>query len=122
MRHQDRAIKATTAMTARAVHTKKVALYIIKNNNFTFESAAKATNVPQKSMSRIIGNLENNYNFEIDRNYCGRLTSYTLVDCRFLTKRKNSAERVPAPKPPMNPLRKPLWLNPLWALALQMQL
>lgn len=124
MKNKDHAKKAINAMTARALHTKKVAEYIIDNNHFTCQKISKLTGVPQRNISRIIGKLEEVYSFEFEKCYKGRIVHYELINCRFLARRVSSPCIPKESKTQMvrESLRKPLYMNPLWAFALGMQI
>lgn len=122
MKGKKRAYKAIDGMTARAVHTKEVAKYIIKHNNFTCKEVVEKTGAPQHGINRIIERLEEVYLFEFERTYRGRFIQFELINCKYEGERNKIDKPLPVQRPKPEPLRKPLFINPLWALCLAMQI
>lgn len=118
MNNRDRAVEALQKMTARAYHLKKVTQYIIDNNRFTSQSVEDATNVPAVNVARTVNRLMSHYGFIIDIKCVDGHYEYYLRDCVFDGSRmperfSHSSERVP--------LKKPIYLDPLWKSALGMK-
>ncbi|MES1922905.1 hypothetical protein MHBO_004434 [Bonamia ostreae] len=117
-----RAYLAINCMTSRAGHVKTIAKYIIDNNEFTCKELAENTDVPRTSITRTLYRLEQCYSFQFEKTTNGRFTDFKLLGCNFQGTRKKIDSTPKTKVEIIEPLRKPLSMNHLWASALQMQL
>lgn len=128
MKNLDRALWAVDCMTPRAKQSKKLAQFVIKNQTFTSIDVKEATGIEFKNISRILGNLENSYGFVFTREMTSGRYTFQLVNCKFDGERKpRNIREIPKPeiKAPGEkwiPIKKPVYSNPLWALALNMSI
>lgn len=123
MKNLDRAMWAVECMTPRAIQTKKIAQYVIKNQKFTSESVAEATNVICRNVSRTLGNLAHSYGFVFTREMVNGRYVYQLVDCKFDGERKpRNMQKEKEARTRGKPILKPTFDDPLWAIALNMSI